>query len=249
MFLMIYRRFREHSRSVQRRWPVRPMTLLIACCAFMAMKSPLMQTTIRIRLVMGVDVVTFDPTRTPPREIKRWMQLSPNVGQDNGYLAPENIEQCDASDPRYQGCGKEQQTVNMHNAQLNINKIRKRIGNLDPAHYPTDLSKVVLYVRRLQSFGLWRNNRLVAFERSGKVSALESEFEGINPKIACSDTLNRIAHAKSHAEASRLARFAWFNCMTQAAMKHIGPYPRDAWQCFLTAHHIREEMVYEHIDP
>lgn len=143
--------------------------------------------TIRIPLAGDVDEVTFDSSQLSPTEVERWMQLSPNVGPYNGFLIPENVELCDASDPRYRGCGKEQEHLDFHNAQLNTDKIRMRIRDLDPAQYPPDLSKVVLYLRDVQYFGLWRNTQLVAFERHGDLSVLESHFDGINPRVSSND--------------------------------------------------------------
>lgn len=224
---------------------MRFVTLLLAC-PLILMKAQ--ETTIHIPLVMGVDEVTFDATRLSPAEVKHWMQLSPNVGQDNGYLTPENIELCDSNDPRYEGCGKEQEHVNFHNAQLNIDRIRKRIGNLDPNRYPPDMSSVVLYVRRIQSFGLWRDTQLLAFEKSGDLSVLESQFDGINPKVSCSKVLDRIRNAEGHAEASHLGRFDWFNCVWHAESKQIGEYPKSAWEKFLSAHGIREHYIEEKVE-
>ncbi len=203
--------------------------------------------TIRIPARIGTDEVTFDPSRVSALDVRRWIQLSPIVGGDNGYLIPENIELCYSNDPRYEGCGKEQEGVNVHNAQLNIDKIQKRIRTLDTYHYPADLEKVVSYVRSIQSFGLWRNTQLIAFERRGDLSVLESPLGGINPKLSCGPVLDRIAKAKSHSEASHIARFDWSNCVTEAQREKIGEYPRDEWEKFLADHAIREHYIQEDI--
>lgn len=222
--------------------------ILLLACAVALILNP-QRTTIRIPHVMGTDEITFDPSRVSPAEVRRWLRLSPVLGPDNGYLSLESIEQCVAHDPRYQGCGKEQESVNLHNAQLNIEKIRQRIDELDdPAQYPVELSEVVSYIKRLQSFNLSRNTRLFEFEKGGDVFVLQSQFEGLDPKLSCGTVLDQIAHAKSHAEASQLARFDWANCVWFVEREKIGEYPKGAWEKFLSAYGIREHDVPEVVD-
>ncbi len=201
--------------------------------------------TIRIPLAGDIDEVTFDPSRVSPEEVKRWIQFSPNVGSYNGFLIPENVELCDSSDPRYEGCGKTQKQVNFHNAQLNIDKIRERNDHLDPSYYPADLSTVVLYVKRIQMFGLWRDTQLLTFEKRGRLPILGSKFEGINPKLSCGTILTRIAKAETRQKRSQLARFDWSNCVWDAEKEQIGPFPKEAWQKFLANHGIREHYIQE----
>ncbi len=218
--------------------------ILLVLCAFSSVQA----NTIRILARIGVDEVTFDPGRVSALEVRRWIQLSPIVGGDNGYLVPEVLEQCPLDDPRYVGCGKEQESVNFHNAQLNLDKIRQRIRDLDSDHYPADLKDVVLYIRRIQSFWLWRETQRLAFVKSADLAALESEFEEINPKLTCREVLDRIRNAKSPAETFQLVRVDWSNCMWHAEQRQVGEYPQSTWEKFLADHGIREHYIEEEVD-
>jgi hypothetical protein len=218
--------------------------ILFMVCALVNNPKP-QRTTIRMPCVSCIYEVTFDSSQLSPAEVKRWMQLSPEISPYNDYQLPERLESCFLDDPRYQGCGKEQVRVNFHNAQLNLAKIRHRIRDLNPKRYPADLSEVVLYLRAIQSFGLHAGTQRLAFARTGDVSALESEFDRINPKLVCGTVLERIRSATSEAETSSLSRRDWSNCVWSAEIKRIGDYPTKAWEKFLAAHGIREHYVEE----
>lgn len=201
-------------------------------------------TTIRIPHVFGTDVITFDPSRVSPAELRRWLRISPVLGTENNYVVPEDVNLCKSDDTRYEGCGKEQTTLNFHNAQLNIDAIRRRIHELeDPAQYPPDLSEVVSYLRHVQSFGLWSDTRLLEFAKTGRVSALESKFSGIDPRVICPGTLRDIAHTTDPAAAFQKAWHDWYNCLWSAELAKIGQYPQRAWERFLSAHGIAEHDV------
>ena len=205
------------------------------------------ETTMRISLAFGNDDITFNSTRVSPAEVNRWMQLSPYIGIENNYLTPESIDQVMGYLPGEVGCGS-RGGVKPRGAELALGRIRQRVRDLDPDHYPTNLAKVVLYVRRIQSFALWADTQLLSFVKTCDLPALESEFDGISPRSGCGGALGRIAKAKGGFEAYGWARSAWADCVWGAEMKQIGPYPKDAWQCFLSAHGIREHFIADAVD-
>ena len=209
-------------------------------------------TSIRIPLAGDVAKVTFDSSKVSSDDVRRWMQLSPNVGNYNEYLIPENLDMCFADDARYQGCvagrAGEEYHVNFHNAQLNIERIRSRISELEPSRYPAGLFEIVSYVRKIQSFGLWREEQKFSFLKTEDPSALETPFEELDPKSICGPVLNSVRNAKNRSEASHIARFEWSNCVTEAEMKRVGPYPQKAWQDFLASNFIQEYVIREKID-
>ena len=209
-------------------------------------------TSIRIPLAGDVAKVTFDSSKVSSDDVRRWMQLSPNVGNYNEYLIPENLDMCFADDARYQGCvagrAGEEYHVNFHNAQLNIERIRRRISELEPSRYPAGLFEIVSYVRKIQSFGLWREEQKFSFLKTEDPSALETPFEELDPKSICGPVLNSVRNAKNRSEASHIARFEWSNCVTEAEMKRVGPYPQKAWQDFLASNFIQEYVIREKID-
>jgi hypothetical protein len=225
------------------------LTLMITCAASVCVAQV---TSIRIPLAGDVDKVTFDSSNVSPDDVNRWMQLSPNVGNYNEYLIPEILDMCFSDDPRYQGCvagrAGEEDHVNVHNAQLNIDRIRRRISELEPSRYPAGLYEIVSYVRKIQLFGLWREEAKFTFIKAEDISALETPFEELDPKSICGLVLNSIRNAKNRSEASHLARFEWSNCVTDAEMKRVGPYPQKAWEDFLATNFIREHVIREKIN-
>ncbi len=225
------------------------LALMLTCAASICVSQV---TSIRIPLAGDVNKVTFDSSKVSPDDVRRWMQLSPNVGNYNAYLLPENLDMCFADDPRYQGCvaGRpgEEYHFNFHNAQLNIERIRTRISELEPSRYPAGLFEIVSYVRKIQSFGRWRDEQMFSFLKTEDTSALETPFEELDPKSMCGPVLNSIRNAKNRSEASHLARFEWHNCITASEMKCVGPYPQKAWEDFLISNFIREHVIREKID-
>lgn len=221
------------------------MTLkaLLLC---MILAVPFVQkNTLKFPLAGDVDEVMFDSAKVSADDLRRWMQLSPRIGNYNRYLIPENIADCFADDPRYIGCGKEQEKINPVNAQLNLRKVRDRIDSLDPSRFPPDLSQVVSYVKQLQQFALWMQNRELEFAKTREPSALETSYFGVDPKASCAHVLDRIHSAKSPSEADKIARFDWQNCVWFAYKDKIGPYPEASWNTFLSKYGIDEKVKEE----
>jgi hypothetical protein len=205
-------------------------------------------TTIRILAGIGRIEITFDQTRVSPSEVRRWFQLSPIAGWDNNYLLPEEVDQCLTDDPRYEGCGKGVEVISLHNTQLTLDRIRKRIRGLDPKKYPKDLEEVVVYARGIQSFGLWVDTQLMTFKETGDASVLKARFSGVDPNVVCRAAVERIGRARSKTEAFHLARYGWRNCIWVEERKRIGEYPKAAWEKFLKNHGIQEHYVEEFPD-
>src|SRR5581483_11664634 len=112
---------------------------------------------------------------------------------------------------------------------LNLEKIRTVIANLDPNRFPPDLSPVVLYLRGLQEFALWKETQRLAFFQTGDVSQLESRFHEIDPKASCKTALDEIRRTNDKQQAQELAWHDWANCVVHEEYKKIGPYPQKAW--------------------
>ena len=219
------------------------MVSLVITCALLVAGTP-QESTIRIELPALVDEVTFNQGATFADDVRRFMQLSPNVSAFNGYLVPESLELCKADDARYRGCGTQTGYFSLHNAKLNLESIRKRIESLSGNDYPVELSPIVAYLKNIQQFALWRGNQELRYFQTGDLSALEAQFDAINPKIACTNELENIRGADKRT-GDRIVRFDWSNCLWKAEMDKVGPYPKEAWQAFLVAHAIREKPIEE----
>lgn len=187
------------------------------------------------------DIVSYDPARVSEQEVRRWIQLSPKVSNSNFYGITQSVGDC--------GSQHEPCELNPTVVERTLDTVRKRIKDLDPGHYPADLREVVLYFRKIQRFGLWQETQRFAFWQTGDHHALESEFEGINPAVACGQVLDQIAAAQTRDAANKLVWQDWKNCIRDEERKQIGEYPKAAWESFLSNHGMREHYVEEGDDP
>jgi len=201
------------------------------------------QSTLRVPAGSGYVEFTFDSRKVSREDLEHWIKLSPLVAGENGYYVPEWLELCFADDPRYVNCGQRNQPVNIHNAQLNLEKIRARIDKLQPERFPPELSEVVSYLRRVQSFHLCTETHRLAFLTTGSASELEVTCEDADPKISCAPVLQKIRSATNQVEAATLARFEWGTCMLFAFRKQFGEYPTGAWDSFRSAFGIGEREI------
>jgi len=212
-------------------------TVLASLLAILLMTG---QTTVRFAFAGIDDEVTFDPARVSAAEVNRWIQLTPHSGP---YTLLVTIESCVDDHSRYEWCGESRHSRDIHIAELRQKGIRERINDLDPRHYPPELRDVVLYLRHVQSFYLWTENRWLKFLKTDDVSVFESAFDDLNPKLECGAILDQIRTAKAPEDASRLARFDLDACMSKADRARIAPYPEQAWQAFLDAYGIHEHPI------
>jgi len=192
MFSMISQMISNFRSNRGGRWRhVIALTSLVVICAV----SPAVnaqEMTLRFEAWPIVNEVTFDAARTPVEDVRRWMQLADHISNENGYQVPFWLEQCYRDDPRYVPCGGEPPSINVNNARLNLEKIRTVLANLDPNAFPPDLSPVVLYLREIQIFALWKETQRLEFAQTGDVARLEAPFQTIDPKVACKASLDRI---------------------------------------------------------
>ena len=195
---------------------------------------------------MVIDV-TFDTARVSVEELSRWMQLRDLISNENGYQVPFALEQCFSDDPRYVPCNGEIPSIDLNNARLNLEKIRALIGNLDGNHFPAELSPIVLHLRQIQEFALWKETQRLAFFQTGNVRQLESNFQKVDPKTSCKAALEQIRRAADKQQAQKLARHDWENCLWEEDRRQIGPYPQKVWDAFLSAYGIRERVFQKEI--
>ncbi len=192
--------------------------------------------------------VTFDPARVQAASVRRWMKLSQDMASENYYLVPETLEQCVKEDRRYHSCGERADSLDFSNAEVSLQRIRNRIQELDPKHYPRELAEVVVYLKRVQVFFLWRESQRLAYLRNGNVSVLESRFEDLDPKRACGQVIDQIRGSTNKEDAAKLARGEWANCVWFAQRERLGPYPKHAWQSFLSTYGIQEHIRWREVD-
>ncbi len=207
------------------------------------------QRTITVRVYTGQDRITFDAKRISEKEVRRWMQLSPNILPVN-YFVPEPLELCIEGHPEYRECGtRDWRAKNfIYNANVNLQKVRARIKELNEPPHPPELRTVISYVKEIQEDYLFFQSQLLKFFQDWQTENLLPSFDGINPGQRCSAEIARIRNAPGKQTDYKLAHFGWWSCINSAVRAKVGEYPEAAWKDFLRRYSIREEFIEDDID-
>jgi hypothetical protein len=204
----------------------------------------------------GTDHISWDSSTITKEELTQWMQLSPVLSHENGFLVPEDLALCISGDSRYQNCARQDinaRRFELRNAQVNIDIIASRLSKLKPENYPPELSPVIYYFTAIQTFALQRGRHELEYFKTGSIGVLEQRLDAVNPAVSCKAEIGRIRDASGRDasgkdERVKLVRFDWENCLWFAARDKIGPYPQDAWKNFLAAKGITETNEEESPD-
>jgi hypothetical protein len=213
------------------------LSIVILGVLFMA---PISEKTISFKLPGRVDNVTFDPARVSEADLRKWIQLSPEVSEMNFNRVPEGIEMC--RDTREKRCSTDKNSPEFAaNARHNLQNIARRIKYLQTETFPEELRPVVTYFQRIQEFALWSETQRLKFLQTNEKSVLEEPFENIDPKRQCFAEIGLISSTRDPEKHWELVRTDWHNCVLKAS--RIGEYPTAEWNTFLQKYGIREHVV------
>jgi hypothetical protein len=187
--------------------------------------------TIRVPLPHGeaIAVVTFDATRLSQDDVRRWMELS----EQGRYAAPVLGSDTD--------CNRSMRQSDVNRLAADISQARQVVKDLDPNAYPPELSRVVMYLKRLQSFWLWRAEQGLAFWQNGKKPELQ--WDDIDTRESCGNTIASLGAAPDNEQACRIVFFDWQNCVNTKIQTQLGPYPKEDWKNFLETYRIEVKML------
>jgi hypothetical protein len=178
------------------------------------------QVTLRIPLERGqaeeVVVVTFDESRVSAADVKRWVLL-----HENGPYATSTRSY-------FAGC----KSSNVPKMENDIKQMQEIVKKLDSTDYPSELSDVVAYFKRIQSFWLWQEEQELAFLTDGK--APDTEYNDVE--------LGGCKVSDSGRQNCRKVLTTWHNCVLHLMQKRLGKYPTDKWKVFLDAYGIQERV-------
>lgn len=189
------------------------------------------EITLRIPLLPSeeIAIVHFDDSRVSVDNVKQWMQLA-----DGAYYSAPAIQY-------YSDCKSNALPQFTHRLKRDVDLNGKIVQDLDPAKFAPELSDVVSYLRRLQSFWLWQGVQELQSLETETSPGLE--FDGIDARQSCAGVSDQIGKAPNREEACKLVVFSWHNCVANAARPYLGTYPRERWESFLQAYGIREERI------
>jgi hypothetical protein len=201
--------------------------------------------TVSFTTLLGEYTVVFDAARLPEEDLRALIMLSPHLhGWSSLALAPR-LERCLVDDPAYRDCGTRTPTAPhfQWNARLNLDRGAEALRALERLRYPRELEAVVAYSRRSLTFSLWLEATKFAYLETGDAAVLARGYDGLEPARLCGSALEEIGRASDVETRYHLVTYKWHNCLNDAFRGRLGPYPRDAWERFLTAHAIREEVL------
>ena len=196
----------------------RMMLVVILCLVLSVSMLSANDVTIRVPLSSEeIAVVTFDQSRVSQEGVKRWMQLD----EHGYYSAPVGQS--------YSNC----KAVNIPKLEQDVKNGRQIVDDLDATKYPPELSDVVAYLKRVQSFWLWQSEQELEFVKNGRLP--ENGYNGIDLN-SCTIT------TQSQADACRQVLVGWHNCVLNASRAQLGKYPKQQWKAFLDAYGIQERL-------
>jgi hypothetical protein len=186
--------------------------------------------TVRVPLKSGdfVAVVTFDESRLSAKDITQWMELSPE-----GFYSEPQIA--------VHTCKAEITSEYVPKFRAAMDETAKLIRQLDPSDYPDQLSEVVTYLRRQQSFWLWNNQQELQFLSVGSSPA--TQWDDIDTGRRCEWTVAKMRRAKGALRKCKAVLLDWNNCVNKAVQDHLGPYPKNSWDSFLRSNGIQVRML------
>jgi hypothetical protein len=176
-----------------------------------------------------IAVVTFNPKRVSEADVRRWMLLADHAR----YSSPDThtFYSCDTSDiatyePRLQS---------------ELSKSRQVVTDLNPNSYPPELSHVVMYLKRLQSFWVWQVEQELGYVASNEAPALE--WQDVDCREKCDGMSERLRNSRSKNDECRIVFLEWHNCMNKCSLDQLGPYPKADWENFLRVHDLQVKII------
>lgn len=205
-------------------WAVAFIGLSVACHAQR-------QTTIKVPLLPSeeIAVVSFDADKISAAEVKRWMQLT-----DHAYYASPEAH-------GFYSCKATESSGYVAKLEREIADSQKIVNDLDPNAYPPELSHVIIYLKRLQSFWLWQTEQQLAYIRNSETPGLE--WKDLDARDKCSKTMEKLANTTDKYDGCRVVFFDWHTCTNKVFLDQLGPYPKSDWDAFLSAYNLHVKII------
>jgi len=143
---------------------------------------------LRVPLATGeaVAVVSYDPDRVAPEDVKRWMQLS----EEGRYSVPVIQFHSD--------CKADEITADTRQLRAGIESTQKVIEELERTIYPAEASEIIKYLRLRQGFWLWQGERQLAWLQDGIFPG--SEWAGMYFSKRCGQVLEEFRRADTYSQ-------------------------------------------------
>ncbi len=101
-----------------------------------------------------------------------------------------------------------------------ISQARQVVKDLDPNAYPAELSHIVMYLKRLQSFWLWQAEQGLASWQNGEKPELQ--WDDIDTRESCANTIAPLGAPQDNEQACRIVFFNWHNCVNTKVQNQLG---------------------------
>ena len=180
-----------------------------------------------IRIPTGVDdfkVITFDRSRMSVGDVRHWIKFA-----EQGYYSSTGIS--------LSGCDPIAAERTIKSLE-NVRKVRDELNS--ETDYPTELSPVVSYLRRLLPLRVWMGEQYLAFVTTRTAPELVYQDMDIG---SCSAVSEHIRNEPKTVKACQSLGYDWTNCILKSSLRQLGEYPKTDWKMFLDAKGIQEHLT------
>ncbi|HEX4133592.1 MAG TPA: hypothetical protein VHY84_03140 [Bryobacteraceae bacterium] len=136
----------------------------------------------------------------------------------------------------------------LRNAEANIEKGRKQVGDLKQERLPESLDPVRRFLLDNLTTSLREQEARYEYIRTGAVAPLKALLD----QYCTTDQQGLIRKLEETTDAEmrrELARHDWGNAVLQCYEVHIGKYPMEAWKRFTRQYRVRENPRSTVLDP
>lgn len=188
----------------------------------------------------GPYALVFDPARISRTDMEAALLVAPTVDPPGLGIV---LEACSPKDPAYKDCGdgSPESPHFLENAAVNHERAVRAFQELKAVKVPRALRAAKDHLLRTGAFYAFLLKARLDFYKTSQLFVLQKKFADIEPEKSCVGSLDAIRDAKTRAEAFKLARVDWHNCMNAVFNKRYGKYPKDVWEAFLKKYRVREE--------
>ena len=157
-----------------------------------------------------------------------------------------HLQLCIDGDPAYQPCGSRKPSSPhfLHNAGVNVARGQDLLNRM--AGLRSSLAELKQYYAFRYGFWIELGTRKLDYLRLRDPALLRTPLMGLNIAEGCGSQANAMAAIEGDDDAVLAAFKGWHTCVNH--LMHDSPtqsagYPEDAWQAFLRAEGIREQIT------
>lgn len=196
---------------------------------------------------INIDVIyylIFDTKYISKEELNNCLILYPDRFESYGHPI-SMIETCN-EDKEYSKCGS--RDINdpnfFINAEVNLQKARKIIDELNAIQYCKDLEPLINYYKELKQYEYWMEKTQFDYYKQWDINILKQKYKKINPVVCAASSIKKIENASDITTKYNLTWHAWSNDINHYLRTYVlvDNKPKILWDNFIRNKHIQEKF-------